>query len=174
MLKRKVIAGPIQNLTDARYFAAWMVDYMSFELGKDQIQISQLKEIIDWVEGPLILGDISQVDSVSDIFELQKELGLHGFISNDSTLLNQLKAYSDHLFLRSDTQLSDDVFMITSPEICADLPESSFLDSRHIDVQTLNNIHPSVGIHIGGGDEIKTGLKSFEDLDEIFEAIEED
>ena len=31
-LKTKVIAAEVSNLTDARYFAAWGVDYMSYSI----------------------------------------------------------------------------------------------------------------------------------------------
>ena len=104
MLTRKVIAGPIKNLTDARYFAAWMVDYMSFDLranSTEYIGPEKIKEIVEWVEGPLILGDISGHDDPAIIFEFKDALGLDGFISDDASILNSLQSYSHHLFFKA-------------------------------------------------------------------------
>ena len=47
MLKTKIIAADLQNLTDARYFAAWLVDYMSFNLSEESANLSKIKEIMD-------------------------------------------------------------------------------------------------------------------------------
>jgi len=47
MLKTKIIAADLQNLTDARYFAAWLVDYMSFNLSDPSVNLPKIKEIMD-------------------------------------------------------------------------------------------------------------------------------
>jgi len=53
MLKYRVIAAYISNLTDARYFAARGVDHLLYDL--DQISVAQIIEIQEWVSGPTAL-----------------------------------------------------------------------------------------------------------------------
>ena len=51
----KIIATDIANLTDARYFAAWGVDGLAYNIdpsSANSISSAQLKEIAEWVEGP--------------------------------------------------------------------------------------------------------------------------
>ncbi len=176
MLKRKVIAGPISNLTDARYFAAWMVDYISFDFFDDisKEEIEQYKEIIDWVEGPIILADISKLSTISLIFELKEKLNIKGFISKDIEVLNQLKSYSQYLFLKTDRPNDDnDFYLISTMEICEQYPERSFIDNQSLDTSKLVSISASIGLELIGGEEQEVGLKSFEELDSIFEILED-
>jgi len=65
VLNRKVIAQNIINLSDARYFAAWGVDYLSFNTIPDSdyfLELDKVQEIKDWVEGPLCLIETNALD----------------------------------------------------------------------------------------------------------------
>ena len=51
----RIIATDVANLTDARYFAAWGVEAMAYNIdpnSENSLSPTQLKEIVDWVEGP--------------------------------------------------------------------------------------------------------------------------
>ncbi|TXF90630.1 hypothetical protein FUA23_05920 [Neolewinella aurantiaca] len=66
MLATKVLASGITHLTDARYFAAWEVDYLAFPLGDgvaEAISLEYLNALREWVEGPEIVAEIGLVDS---------------------------------------------------------------------------------------------------------------
>lgn len=65
MLKTRIKAGGIANLTDARYFAAWDVEWLSFALdeGGEGISPSELVAIRDWVEGPRIMAEFGLVEA---------------------------------------------------------------------------------------------------------------
>lgn len=54
MLATKVIATGITHLTDARYFAAWEVDTVAFQLGEGGIDWLSLNAMREWIEGPTI------------------------------------------------------------------------------------------------------------------------
>lgn len=59
MLKTKVKANSITNLTDARYFAAWGVEWLSFNFdsGADTyITPQNMMAIKEWVDGVKIVG----------------------------------------------------------------------------------------------------------------------
>ena len=60
MLKIKVKASQITNLTDARYFAAKEVAWLSFnftEEGNNYIDPMKARAMFEWVEGPRIVGE---------------------------------------------------------------------------------------------------------------------
>ncbi|NNF21271.1 MAG: hypothetical protein HKN67_04970, partial [Saprospiraceae bacterium] len=65
VIDRKLIAQNITNLTDARYFAAWGIEYLSFNLNSESpyyIPMEKVKEIRDWVEGPKILIESNSIE----------------------------------------------------------------------------------------------------------------
>ncbi len=60
MLKIKVKASQITNLTDARYFAAKEVEWLSFnftEGSENYIEPIRARAMFEWVEGPRIVGE---------------------------------------------------------------------------------------------------------------------
>ena len=66
MLKTKVKASSITNLTDARYFAAWEVDWLGFDLEMgSETQVSQqlVHAIKDWVDGVKVVGEFGMTSS---------------------------------------------------------------------------------------------------------------
>ena len=70
MLATKVIATGITHLTDARYFAAWEVDYLAFALGQDGLDWTTLNALREWITGPEIGIEISATSvSVASLVE---------------------------------------------------------------------------------------------------------
>lgn len=60
MLKLPIKASQIANLTDARYFAAWHVDWLGFSLDNsapNHLQPAEFVAMREWVEGPKIVGE---------------------------------------------------------------------------------------------------------------------
>lgn len=65
MLATKVLASGITHLTDARYFAAWEVDYLAFPLGDgvtEAISWDYLNALREWVEGPEIVAELGKIE----------------------------------------------------------------------------------------------------------------
>ena len=63
MPKFKIKASWITNLTDARYFAAMLVDYLGFQLDlshDDRISPEVFHGIKAWVEGPQIVAQVGK------------------------------------------------------------------------------------------------------------------
>lgn len=80
MLTTRVKASSITNLTDARYFAAWEVEWLGFNLNigsTDYIEPHLVKAIKEWVDGVKIIGefDLASGDHINDMVEA---LGLDG------------------------------------------------------------------------------------------------
>jgi len=69
MLATKLLAYGITHLTDARYFAAWEVDYLAFPLGEntdgEAISMDMLNALREWIEGPAIVAELGEIDNGS-------------------------------------------------------------------------------------------------------------
>ena len=78
MLATQLLASGITHLTDARYFAAWEVDYLAFPVGANNpeaISWDYLNALREWVEGPAIvaeLGAIGEVDAWVKVLREQR------------------------------------------------------------------------------------------------------
>lgn len=66
MLQTKVKAGAITHLTDARYFAAWEVEWLGFALSPGDgfsASAAQLMALREWVDGVNICGEFTLADA---------------------------------------------------------------------------------------------------------------
>lgn len=78
MLKTKVKASSITNLTDARYFAAREVEWLGFTLdpsSEDYIQPQMAHAIKEWVDGVRIVGEFN-LQAANDIRTILEHLEL--------------------------------------------------------------------------------------------------
>ena len=175
MIQRKVIAQNITNLTDARYFAAWGVEYVSFNFLQDsnsRISYEAAKEIKEWLEGPDCLiesgslefdefGDGYILDSMYSTMPLTKtaffripfsewEKGLAG-----GNYIVKIKA-SDLTELRKLKQ--EDGIVI-------------YLDVSDLKLDDIKSIPNYWSLAVQGGEEEKVGVKHFDALDELYDFL---
>ncbi|MGB3547582.1 MAG: hypothetical protein WBA17_11440 [Saprospiraceae bacterium] len=78
-LTTSVLAGGITHLTDARYFAAWGVEWLGFPLGRhgtEGITPNQFHALREWLEGPKFVGEYGFVESVGEVLAQANELKL--------------------------------------------------------------------------------------------------
>ncbi len=79
MLKTKVKASSITNLTDARYFAAWEAEWLGFDFdagSEEHIPIQNMIAIKEWVDGVKIVGEFGATHSADDILAAIELVGL--------------------------------------------------------------------------------------------------
>lgn len=189
MLKKKIIANSIHNLTDARYFAGWMVDYFVFNIDPtDPIHIKPTDIGIcqTWVEGPQFYLQLAEnqydqaekyaVDlNCSGIFQTHpskqltiphiKGLNIDSLqeISNEKTT-NQFVIYG----LRTEEEINAIV------ELQDEYKVSCFVDYNSIECSNEILVESDiVGIQVHGGPEEKVGFKSYDELDELFELLQD-
>ena len=213
MLKTNVKASNITNLTDARYFAAWEVEWLgfNFEKGSEQyIAPQSMKAIKEWVEGVKFVGefpfasaedihaavealelDAVEVGMFTDISILEKLNNItvikEVVISNDvdeTSLANHLQLYAPHVeyfllsFEKSGTtweMIKNETSKISIAALEKFCDQYKIILSINLSQDTLNDILaiPNLyGLNVKGGEEEKVGVKSFDELDEIFEALE--
>lgn len=195
MLKAKVKISKVNNLTEARYFAAMGVDYLGFccNPGTERFCApTKIKEIINWVEGPQFVMEFDGWQNEDEIKQLlslgmvqavhfgafatyKTEFGVPVFKDFILENLNEVDFNAvDFPVIRSEKQFNQ-----FTEEEKAIITHYTSIKTTHLDIDLKKNdleemlgILPHFGIILRGGDEEKTGVRSFEELDEIFEILE--
>ena len=197
MLKKKIIASSISNLTDARYFAGWMVDVIVFNIDPTNEFYTNPQEIgafQSWVEGPEYYLEMSS-EQLIHAEKYLVDLGCQGIIVdyNDRDKISNLEvplmytmsleSYANNAIVVNDlnetiviTELGeiDNALKViaelnvktTESEIYFNVEEQS-LNENQILEQTIT------GYMLHGSPEEKVGFKSFDELDEIFEILQD-
>tara|TARA_B100000497_G_scaffold127994_1_gene172374 strand:- start:2342 stop:2893 length:552 start_codon:yes stop_codon:yes gene_type:complete len=182
MLKRNVIASGITNLTDARYFASYGVDYLLFDLR--EIGINDIMAITGWLEGVKILIKMNE-ENIHLIDEVLVRISPFAIGSSKSECLRKILQYTSdgyifHIF-PADTSENTKV-VLTHVDFVN--PDTFHIDSQST-TQAFLEVNPTeediteflnkseAGVILKGSSEIETGLKSFDNMDLLFEILEE-
>jgi len=188
MLKTKIIASSISNLTDARYFAAWGVEAIGFDL--QEVSVMQVNALKDWVSGPKIIGQFSsfqEFESIKDVADnlmldviqldalAPKEWSFSKPVYREVILENGMTGDFENSIIKSENpNFSIDDHLDVLKEFC--VQSNCYLD-LNLNVgdlrKILDTVHPA-GIVLRGGAEEKVGLKSFDELDEIMEFLDDE
>ena len=197
----KIKFGNITNLADARFAAAAGVDYLGFcfdTKNLNYIPPIKAKEITDWITGSNIVAEfgdqsIDEINTISellssDVIELNnhilpdeltqldkaiiKKIDVNGF-SMDG-LKKEMEAYKNfaelfHMYSSSDNEFSDRETMI---ELCS---QYKIIWGFHINAGNAVNIISTFkpyAVNISGGMEEKTGIRDFDELNELLEKIQ--
>lgn len=203
MLKTHILASEITNLTDARYFAAREATWLSFQLNQIEAskvaaiqewvdgvaivpafeyqEITDIQQVIQLLSSQTIqLGVFYQTDVVTALadYEIIQTLlftpttdwaDLIGIIQQSKADYIVLDAYKEnwqwHEF--SSRQRSDLQEICTLKKIILGIP---FQASEVNEVLAMG----AYGINLKGSEEEKVGYKSFDEVDEILDMLEED
>lgn len=205
-LKTFVKASKINNLSDARYFAAYSVDYLSFDCNSisiDYTSASSLKEIAQWVSGPKLCAEVVGL-SIHEIEELLKQIAVDAIEIDSSQLLSpawqsnytifkQILIHRETTVQEIQAAMHDADFYVLNFRLSS-ITYTDLQQGTPFTIQELNrlsssfpvildiNVSPSHlhsllnipvhGITIHGGQEEKVGIRSFEDVQDIMEALE--
>jgi len=183
MLKRSVIASNITNLTDARYFAARGVDYLLFDLS--EIGINEVMAIAEWVEGLQILVSLSE-ENAHLVDEVILRISPFAIGTAEASVLDKVLTYAADrkVFFQYEKTHTDPAKIIlcdpdsidsTTLQILPDEEVMAFAEI-HPTIESLNKFlekTDGIGIVLKGSSEEEVGLKSFEQLDDLLEALEE-
>lgn len=209
MLKTKIKASAITNLTDARYFAAWDIEWMGFSLdpGSDHfVDPNTVHAIKEWVEGPQITGEFN-LQSAADIQSLVENLNLDAIqvgpftpvetlmeldtevpvikeivfelatqASEVETILEAHAAQCAYFLFNFDSNgLGLNNLPVAASwlqEMCAEYPILLSMADLNEQLGTILDDFQPAGLSVRGGEEEKVGYKSFDELDDLFEALE--
>lgn len=188
MLKTRIIAADITNLTDARYFAAWGADYMSFCMGEGSdtyVAPPTVKEIVGWIEGPrpLLQFKSSKQDEAYVSWMMEScDVGgavIGSGVKNTTVLgAEPLLAFKE-VHSQQDLEDLEGITGIIVRNATVDyirFDGGVFLDYElSVDqIQELLDADRLPGLVLRGGEEQQVGVKEYHDLDQIIEVLEED
>ncbi len=200
-LKTKVKINRITNLTDARYCSGMYVDILGFCLEKGSahyVSPTQFQEITGWISGIDYAGEFSDLDAYSIERILGDYSNLTWIESEDLDTLLQLKPLGKNLIYRVKREELDTLLpkvgFLQEHEITlhvTSVNKSIVIDNELIINKFLSQINLFLGTGItpanakklcelpglygfalDGGDEIKPGLRDFDQLAAILESLE--
>lgn len=200
-LKTKVKINRITNLTDARYCSGMYVDVLGFSLEEGSphyVSPSQFQEITGWISG----ADYAAEFTDSDAYTIERKLadypGINWIESSDLDTLIQLKNLGKELIYQVSMEEIESIVpkieLLNQHQITLHITSTEntlTIDNKIVIEKLANNvnlflgfgIHPEnasmlseipglVGLALDGGDEIKPGLRDFDQLATILENLE--
>ena len=209
MLKPKIKASHITNLTDARYFAAKEVEWLSFNFAEktdNYIEPVRARAMFDWVEVPHIVGEFDgfdaesvnfyaenwglkavEVGAATEVFDLKSDYILKKISVNPATTAEILRGqltpfvniiaafeidFEDHKITFSD--LKNGKYPLSIDDLSVlfqDFKIILSIDFQLVELENILDLSP-FGLALKGGEEERVGVKSYDELDEIFDKLE--
>lgn len=189
----KLYAKNINNLTDARYFAAWMIDGIFYDFSSEEQRGKHLTNYLlikEWVEGPERIGVFSEKMQDDLIFEYFNKLELQGIAFSDGFRKLNLADANHYVWSKG---LSNEEFVGQNLVLGFNQSYSDLSDVQKVKLKTLCGSNQVIldiavkleelkqiieelevyGLVFSGGEEERVGVKDFDALDEIFEWLEE-
>ena len=175
MLRISVIALSINNLTDARYFAALGVDWLGFNINpasESYINAEQLKEIIDWVEGPSMMVQDAQWNPQAQQLVNFSETSISGQLlqKEESPIKDaELLCFSKH-----DENATYRIFdSLEQWQSSGTKASEAYINysGKIQDLEKQLSLENPPGLVLYGSEEQAAGVKSFEDLDDVFDLL---
>lgn len=178
----ELFARNISNLTDARYFAAYLPTWISIDLSDNEpATFQRMSEIQSWVEG--VSWAIEPLD-VSQIESAEEQLNIQGLVLHS---VQQCLEAPSHLAKFLVMHETEDIDAMIDREIITGLilTPSSPWDRKWLDTtecwfmvhseedatMALKYADYIKGIVAGGGPEEKVGFKSYTEVDALLEKL---
>lgn len=213
MLKIPIKGSQVANLTDARYFAAWQVEWLGFCLDESApsfLRPAEFNAIREWVEGPKVVGEfgLQKVDAILELAKLLKlpAVQVGPFLQGEALApLQELEVFKEIVvetgdsasMIKKQLELSApyvDQFVLDFSKngwtwesiqesadwglgplqvLCKEFPLWLDLGIAPAELERMMEKLELRGLSLKGGEEEKVGVKSYDELDEILEALED-
>ncbi len=181
MLSKIVKAGSITNLTDARFFAAFEVDFIGFCFDPHSalyISPQNALAIKGWITGPKIVAEFANQDpdNIKNIIQFFEPDIIEIDEQNLETILPLCISLNKQLIVRTESvkEINEHVLFYLAPISVAEKikDKSSYI----FDLTESTTISPDINnlkaIQLKGSPEQEVGIKSFENIANILESIE--
>ena len=180
MSRNQILVRNIKHLTDARYFAAMGVDWMSMELNNDPASFMKWHTLKDWVEGVNLAAEINTEDDMllaKTIIDAKPEgIILTQLIGTEE--LSDIELFFDTHYIDRNKCPAGSFVIIHFDDIEADsiLGLSSFSTFLQHEwtpdlLEFLLAAGYEGGICFSGGEEDATGMRDYEEMDELLALI---
>lgn len=189
-------ASAIRNLTDARYFAARDVDYLGFcidEGAPAYLDPVYMRAIREWVEGPRIVGEfplanpevVAEAAAFFGLDAIQTPWPANRIPGENFEKIATLSAGMSESEARAILDSGATLYVLyDAPKSVIDLRAAFWREAfrtrrilvHYEDAPTLldewRRDYAISGLSVSGDEEEQVGVKSFEELDELFETLE--
>ncbi len=173
MNNKIVLVRDLSSLSEARYCAGMLVDFIAFEFNPESetyLEDGKRDEIIQWLSGVKIIGTFKN-GSLADVQNCIKTYALEGFLFENSQVNIVNSLVLDYKFLEIDsntvlTSISDDVFLLST----------DLLDRQNA-ILAYDFLNPkskpsALGYAFKGSKELRPGFNNYDSLMDAFEDIE--
>lgn len=180
MRSNQILVRNIKHLTDARYFAAMGVDWMSMELNNDPTSFMRWHTFKDWVEGVKLAAEMDAADEMllaKTLIDAKPE-GLILTQLLDLEGISETELFFDTHFVRQNECPNDSFHILHFDEMDADrilnLDFTTTFLQHEWTIELLDHLLQTGykgGICLTGGDEDATGMRDYELMDELLERL---
>jgi phosphoribosylanthranilate isomerase len=193
-----IFARSVENLTDARYFAAWQVDWICFTYERDGeilVDVGDLKEIAGWLDGSRFAMEfdktplqdamwLAEEAGVEAVLVGAREAGIHSGLDlftkikwddakDMAEVLEGVLTQGSQVVLEMGAakgQWQDSLVMaLRTPTLWKRVFVDRVMDMEA--VRALDERMPGIGFCVRGSEEEQLGVKSFDDLDDLMEGM---
>ena len=179
MATNQILVRNIRHLTDARYFAAMGVDWMSMELSGDPASFSKWHSMQEWISGVKLAAELTSEDE-SVIARTIIDVKPEGIISDNLDIVHLTGGV--HLFLLSDklnTKAVEELYAQIIPyDPGVQLPYHQFPENIYLQaewtpqwISDLLNKDFSGGFCFIASEEAAVGVKDYSEIDVMLELI---
>ena len=185
----------INNLSDARYCAGMGADKLTFVLDPSlpgHLDTKAVKELAGWIAGVELIGEFDQL-SAHEINAIAAECSLDAVLLRTLRTDEELAELAPPIYLELTTDSAAlphqlptspigfvlELTLVETPETLAALQRISTQNplwlgpGLHPDrALTLATSLPLAGLVFPSGNEVKPGLRDFDQLEAVFEALE--
>jgi phosphoribosylanthranilate isomerase len=181
-LKTLVKVGSITNLSDARYCAGMGVDLLGFSVVENQaayVTPKSFQEIRGWISGPKIVAQITGLASAADLVGILEQYrpDLLELSAIEAVLLGDIPL-PYILVAKDDTSIpagATPTYLLVTDRTAYNGDIPTLLQIAGIEDLDGALADPQIhGIALQGSSEIRPGLKNYEELADILEALETD
>ena len=197
----KIKLGNITNLSDARFAAAAGIEYMGFCFDTNNVNYIppiKAKEIIDWTSGCFVVAEFGN-QSIHEILAITEMLNIDILEINNHLLPTDLAEIDKPIIKKLDISLLNkesltaeinsyltkvDAFHLFAShennsitaeqlkEICDNHKIIWGINTSSKTIKSILETYQPYALNISGGDEEKTGVKDFDELNDILEVLE--
>jgi phosphoribosylanthranilate isomerase len=180
MLSKIVKAGSITNLTDARFFAAYDVNFIGFNFdpqSPDYISPQNALAIKGWITGPKIVAEFANqdIDNIKNIIQFFEPDFVEVDESFIETILPELQLLNMPVIVRTNQLRSpseDVTYYITSITNLQQIKDvSKFIFDLSDATELLPELNDISAIQLKGSPETEVGVKSFDQIADILERL---
>jgi phosphoribosylanthranilate isomerase len=185
MTKPIILVKNITSLSEARYCAGMLVDFISFEFNpqsENHIESERFKEIKTWLSGIKVLGSFSQ-GNIDDLIEICNQHQLDGVILDKNQFFELSEEMNSEVKILEIEDIELQYQDFTKLNFL--LLNNSFENNQNIGAYNIpvlvgyeyENVKKEIkgisGFGFLGSKEIQTGINQYDDLMDALDYIEE-